>query len=53
MEEVSVTMPKDLIEEIESQLDYGDSRSGWIRDACQEKLDREAGGQGNGNPATA
>lgn len=37
----TVTMPDELIEEIDSQLDYGDSRAAWIREACRQRLERE------------
>jgi len=52
--DVTVTMPEELVDEIEDQLEYGDSRSGWIREAVEERLERET--QGNSNrmtPATA
>lgn len=34
-------MPKDLRDAIDSQLEYGDSRSQWIREAIVEKLERD------------
>lgn len=38
----SVSLPAPMNEEIESQLDYGDSKSEFIREAVREKLDRDA-----------
>jgi len=35
----TVPMPDDLLERIDSQLDYGDSRAEWIRQACRERLE--------------
>ena len=40
--DVTVSLPEDVKEEIESRLEYGDSRSEWIRDAYRRKLEREA-----------
>jgi len=37
----SVGMPKELVDEIEKQLGYGDSKAEWIREACRQRLDRE------------
>jgi len=37
----TVPFPADLLEEVDSQLEYGDSRAAWIRDACRDKLERE------------
>ena len=42
-------MGSELVEDIESQLDYGDTRSEWIRQAVRERLRREVwddGGRG-------
>lgn len=54
--DVTVPMPQSMVEEIAKELDYGDSRAEWIRDAIQEKLEREREGtdaEGNPSPATA
>lgn len=39
--DITVPMPKDLRDAIDSQLEYGDSRSQWIREAIVEKLERD------------
>ena len=31
-------MPQELLDEINSRLEYGDNRSAWVRDAIQLKL---------------
>jgi hypothetical protein len=33
-------MPQALVEQINGELEYGDSRSAWIRDAIRMKLHR-------------
>ena len=40
-ESVTFSMSSELVEDIESQLDYGDTRSEWIRQAVRERLRRE------------
>jgi len=40
--EVTVPMESEMNNAIEQQLGYGDSKAGWIREACQQRLDREA-----------
>lgn len=37
----TVSIPRSMDEEIEEQLEYGDSKSGYIREAIRERLDRE------------
>jgi len=37
-ERVDVYVPPKLRAEIEAQLDYGDSLSGWMRDAAEQRL---------------
>lgn len=39
MENPTFTMSQELIDEINSQLEYGDNRSAWVRDAIRLKLD--------------
>ena len=34
-------MEQELVDEIDGELTYGDSRSEWIRDAVREKLARD------------
>lgn len=40
-EQISVTLPKALINEINDKLSYSTSRSKWIQQAIEIKLDRE------------
>lgn len=40
----TVTMSDELLERIEERLDYGDSRSAWIREAVEQRLERETTG---------
>ena len=40
-ESITFSMDSELVEDVESQLDYGDTRSGWIRQAVRERLQRE------------
>jgi len=39
--DVTVPMEQSLVDEIDGELTYGDSRSEWIRNAIREKLARE------------
>ena len=41
MEDVKVFLPPEMNDNIEDHLEYGDSKSGWIRDACEQRLKRE------------
>lgn len=36
---VSFRVDDELVEEIESQLEYGDSKSDWIREAIRQRLE--------------
>lgn len=40
-ERVDVYVPPDLDDDIEAELGYGDSKSGWIREAARQRLARE------------
>ena len=40
--DVTVPMEQSLVDEINAELTYGDSRSEWIRAAIREKLARES-----------
>ena len=40
-ESITFSMDSELVEDVESQLDYGDTRSEWIRQAVRERLRRE------------
>lgn len=39
MEPTGFKAPEELIDEVDSHLSYGDSRSGWIRAAIKLRLD--------------
>jgi len=39
--DVTVPMEQSLVDDIDAELTYGDSRSEWIRNAIREKLARE------------
>ena len=39
--DVTVPMEQELVDDIDGELTYGDSRSEWIRDAVREKLARD------------
>ena len=41
----TVPMSDDLLESIDGQLDYGDSRANWIREACKQRLARDSGSE--------
>ena len=48
--DVTVPMPGELVDEIDNELGYGDSRAAWIREACRQRLERkreEAESEGN------
>jgi len=40
-EQISITLPKQLINEINDELSYTTSRSKWIKQAIEIKLDRQ------------
>lgn len=46
--DVTVPMEQALVDEIDDELTYGDSRSAWIREAIREKLDRDAIAEADG-----
>lgn len=41
MDDVTVFLNADLVDAIEGQLEYGDSRSEWIREAVRQRLANE------------
>lgn len=47
----SVSIPDDLLDKVDDELDYGDSRSEWIQEAIREKLERDTDGESNRGPA--
>lgn len=50
--DVTVPMPRALVDQIDDELDYGDSRAEWIREAVRQRLQRDRG-EGNADRATA
>lgn len=38
-EQVTAAMPKWMVEAVDSQLKYGDSRSAFVREAIRQRLD--------------
>lgn len=50
--DVTVSLPAGWVETIDKNLDYGDSRSAWIREAVQERLVSEGYVEGNSKSAT-
>ena len=50
--EIGIAIEEETVDEIDSYLEYGDSRSAWIRDAIQQKLEKmheEQEGENLGN----
>jgi metal-responsive CopG/Arc/MetJ family transcriptional regulator len=47
--DVTVSLPAEWVEDLDESLDYGDSRSAWIREAVRQRLEREPP-EGNPNP---
>ena len=41
MPRVSISVGDDLLEEINEQLEYGDSRSAWFEEAARHRLQLE------------
>jgi hypothetical protein len=50
---ITISLPDDLANEIDSRLEYGDSRSAWVRGAIQMRLEseRQEDEEGNANRA--
>lgn len=49
----TVPMSEDLLDAIEDQLGYGDSRAEWIRQACRDRLERDGENDGEANHGEA
>lgn len=45
-ERVDVYLPAEMHQAVEEQLDYGDSMSGYLREATRQRLARETGSDG-------
>jgi Arc/MetJ-type ribon-helix-helix transcriptional regulator len=41
MEDITVFVAPHTLDDIETRLEYGDSRSEWIREAIRQRLDKE------------
>lgn len=50
--DVTVSLPQEWVEHIDANLNYGDSRSAWIREAVRQRLDDEGVLTGNPRQAT-
>lgn len=50
--DVTVPLPGELNDAIEDELEYGDSKSGWIREAIRQRLDRDTA-ESSGNDTLA
>lgn len=48
---IGVRVDPEVKERIEGQLEYGDSISGWVRTAIEQRLEREEASEGNPNQA--
>ena len=44
---IGVRVDPEIKQRIEDQLEYGDSISGWVRQAIEERLEREEAAEGN------
>jgi len=51
--DVTVSLPADWVDEINDQLEYGDSRSAWIREAVRLRLAEEDCLPDNGEQVSA
>jgi predicted DNA-binding protein len=49
--DVTVPLPGEMNDRIEENLNYGDSKAEWIREAIEMRLESEAEGQGNASDA--
>jgi len=50
-EYIGVRVDEETKDRIEEQLEYGDSLSGWVREAIDERLARQEADEGNPNAA--
>ena len=50
--DVTVPMPAALVDQVDEQLSYGDSRAEWIREAIRQRLEREEMSEGNRSQQT-
>lgn len=50
-DKITISLPEELVEKVNDQLDYGDNRSAWIREAIEMRFEAE-GVEGNGNGTT-
>lgn len=51
--DVTVPIPEEMNSAIEGQLEYGDSKAGWIREAIRQRLEAEEAAEGNSTPRMA
>ena len=45
MEDITVFVPPAEVDAIEAQLEWGDSRSEWVREAIRQRLQRSSSEQ--------
>lgn len=50
MARITISIPDEVADEVDAQLEYGDSRSEWIQTAIEQRLEREADAE-NRSPA--
>ena len=50
---ITISIPDELADELDSRLSYGDSRSAWIQQAIEERIAREEAEEGNPRRAMA
>ncbi|WP_323192437.1 hypothetical protein [Halostella sp. PRR32] len=51
-EYIGVRVDEEKKKRIEDQLEYGDSLSEWVREAIDQRLERDEADEGNQNPPT-
>jgi metal-responsive CopG/Arc/MetJ family transcriptional regulator len=47
MTHVKTSLPESVHDELEERLEYGDTKSGWIREAVKMRLDGDAADDGS------
>lgn len=57
MARITISIPDDLKDEVDEHLEYGDSRSKWIQEAIEQRLeatdDDDSGNQSPAEPRLA
>lgn len=47
VERITISLDEELAERLNDRLEYGDSRSEWVREAIIQRLEREEADTGN------